>query len=494
MSDRQLLVGVARAGITPAIGVHLAGSLRDEPSSAIERGLTVTALALSDEHTELVIVACDLLALSVETAWAIRTRIAKAVGISTEQVLVNVSHTHGVPPPPFRHALEDEAGPEEIREIETYYESVQDQAVGVAKRAHAELRPGRAGFASGAVRIGVNRRERLPDGTMVLGENVNGIVDPTVSVVRFDDDTGCPVAMLLHYACHPDVLGPKATLISPDYVGVARAVAERVVGAPVVFLQGAAGDIDPRVGIVNGPDGIDEMNRLGTELGCEAARVFQSVNTTRQRHQRVTWKSAVSVVTGWDYAAVTSPTVEHLSATSRRVELPLGPLPSREAAENVLAQATADLNRIKGQPNTRSDRLVARVRVQWATLQLKAVLENHPPRLELEIQAMRLNDIAIVGIPGELFVEIGMAIKEHSPIKHTLVCGYTNGVYFYIPTSRAFSEGGYEVESHRNYYQPMGPTPEWEGLLQGYAHDVLGHVSDAPAGAPRPFPNFADLN
>jgi hypothetical protein len=69
--------------------------------------------------------------------------------------------------------------------------------------------------------------------------------------------------------------------------------------------------------------------------------------------------------------------------------------------------------------------------------------KNH---VELEIQAIRINDIAIVGIPGEPFVEIGLAVKAASPFQHTLFSGYSNIGGSYIPMANAFPVGGYEVD------------------------------------------------
>jgi hypothetical protein len=72
-----------------------------------------------------------------------------------------------------------------------------------------------------------------------------------------------------------------------------------------------------------------------------------------------------------------------------------------------------------------------------------------------ELQAFRLSeDVAIVTLPHEVFVELGMAIRKRSPFKTTLVVSLANDVDFYVPTRKAFAEGSYEVTT--SPYKPGG--------------------------------------
>ncbi len=474
--NRQLQAGIARTIVTPPVGIMLAGTLREGPARGVERDLTATALVLSDGSQTVVLVACDAIRLRPAMARALRERIGSRLDVPVSHVLLNVSHTHAVPDPPDWQQFDGADGAHQAELTLPYWQLFEERVVQAADEARQKLRPARAGAGTGSVRIGVNRREQLPDGTMVLGEDPNGVMDPTVGVVRIDGLDGHPMAILMHYACHPDVLGPKCDLISPDYVGAARAVAETVTGATAMFLQGAAGDVDPRCGIVLGDDGMDEMRRLGGELGCEAARVFLGINTLRRRKERVAWQSAVSVVTAWAYADADAPSVEFLGAASQEVRLPLRPLPSRDVAERALAAARSELETALAGPSSLPERLVARRRASWAELQLQAVERGDPGSVDVEVQVVRLNELAIVAIPGELFVEIGMGIKARSPLPFTFVSGYSNGIFFYIPTAAAFQSGGYEIESYRNYQQPAGPTPEWEAMLTRAAGELIASL------------------
>jgi hypothetical protein len=474
---KSLVVGVARAIITPPIGLPLMGTLRDELSDEVENELTVTALYLTDGKTPVVIVGCDLIRVSLPMATSVRARVAESSGIPLANVFLNASHTHAVPAPPDWYEYDGELDPAVRVAVERYYAVVEDQIVASILTAVRRARPGRYGAAVGTARIGVNRREFLPDGTPALGENPDGPVDPDVTVLRFDALDGEPIGVLFHHACHPDVLGPKCRLISPDYVGAAREVVETVAGCPSVFLQGTAGDIDPRSGIVNPPDGVDALRRLGRELGCEVARVLQPINTTRVRDRRVAWPGTLSAVTGWNHKDVEGPPLRRLAAASRLLDMPLREVPPVAEAERVLDESERELAALSPPTSMLSNRLRARRRVAWAKEQLRAASERRPARLPFELQALLIDDVALVACPGELFVEIGLAIKERSVARTTMVSGYTNGLYFYVPTAAAFAQGGYEVESHRNFIQAAGPTPEWERILVEQSTQLINELA-----------------
>jgi len=476
-------LGVSRAIITPPVGIPLMGTLRDALSDDVQDDLTITALYLSNGATALAIAACDLIRVSTPTADAVRTRVAAASTIPFGNIFLNASHTHAVPAPPDWYEYDGELDNSMRLAVERYYGLVEDQMVAAIVHAMTAAQPGRLGAGLGAVRIGVNRREFLPDGTAALGENPLGPLDPTVTVVRFDDMRGSPVAVLFHHACHPDVLGPKCRLISPDYVGAARRTVEAISGCPALFLQGAAGDIDPRCGIVNPPDGVDALVRLGSELGCEVGRVYHTINTTRVRDRRVAWPGTLSAVTGWNYTDVANRPVSTFSAGSRSFDMPLRELPPLTEAERMLDEAERQLSELESRSSMLSDRLRARRRVAWARMQREAVRLLRPSQIQFEMGGFVLDDLAFIGCPAELFVEIGLRIKDASPVAVTMVSGYTNGCHFYVPTRAAFAEGGYEIESHRNYLQPAGPTPDWEDILTERA---AGLLSDLLHGALHP--------
>ncbi|MFB6397269.1 hypothetical protein [Polymorphospora lycopeni] len=472
----HLRVGVARADITPPVGMRLTGTLREGASEAVDRPLTLSALALLGGRTTVIVLACDLIHLSPDEVAHLRRAVVERIGPA--DIFVNVSHSHATPAPPSAQEFDPETEADQVELAEVYFRGVVAKAAGICAVAVAGARPAVVGHGTGAVTVGVNRREVGPDGNLLLGENPDGIVDPTVGVVRFDEVGGRPIAAVVHYSCHPDVLGPKSGLISPDYVGAAREVTERLTGATALFLQGCAGDIDPLCGIVTGDDGVREADRLGTELGCEAVRVYQRLVEHRVRDHRVHWRSSTSnsSVTGWVYqdARHTDPVVASISTT---VTLPLRELPAPDEAAAEYAAAVENLDAVRSQESDLPSRLRARRRVIWTRMQMEAARHERTLTVDVEVQGIRIGDLALIGIPAELFVEIGLQIRAGSPFRTTLVSGYTNGVLFYVPTAAAFEQGGYEIESHQNYLRPAGPTTEWEKRLVSTGLEVLADLN-----------------
>jgi hypothetical protein len=429
---------------------------------------------LSDGQSKVAIVACDLIYLRGAYVDRIRDRIATSIAIPRENVLINCSHTHAVPPMPGWDS------PDKMPEqsLARYHAWLEEAIPGAAVWADRRLQAVRVGVARGTVRIGINRRERLPDGTMILGENPAGPVDEEVGVLRFDAAPNRPLAVVMTYACHPDVLGPYVTLVSPDYVGHARATVETLTGVPTLFLQGAAGDIDPVTGIVLEPDGWDEVHRLGLQLGAEVVKVFAGIRTHRRRGERQIRRSMSAGLTMWTYSDVSEPAVTALGVTTRRLTLPLRPLPAPEVAQAEVDHWEQALLRLKASGSSPAEQRLAERLLDWARLQQRAAQSGTKPQVEMELQAIRLNDIGIVAIPGEPFVEIGLHIKRRSPLAYTFVLGYSNGCVAYIPTDEAFAEGGYEVEAHKNYMLPSGVAMGWASMIEAAALEMLTELAE----------------
>src|SRR5262245_15471845 len=217
--DRVLHAGVARAVITPPVGVRMCGyTVQEGVSRGIERDLTATALVLADGRTKAAILAVDILFIQSPHVERIRARIGQRLRIPSDHVLINTSHTHLGPTLPGWGA----EPPEQARLQQRYVEILEESLVGVASVAEEQLRPARLAAAKGSAPLGVNRREKLPDGRVIIGENPQGAVDHEVGVIRIDDLAGSPLATLMIAGCHTVVLGPRSTVLSPDFIGPAR--------------------------------------------------------------------------------------------------------------------------------------------------------------------------------------------------------------------------------------------------------------------------------
>lgn len=437
-----LYAGVTRVVITPPIGTPMGGYAGRGPSDDLHDDLSATALVLSDGQTEVALVALDLLYLPEDLVADTRAKVARASGIVAGNVCLACSHTHYGPDtnPSVRRGAGRESAQTEAA-LDAYLSVLGHLVAGAVVVAKARLQPARIGHGAGAVGIGVNRRERRPDGTIWLGVNPAGPIDPEVGVVRIDGEGGRPIATLVNHATHGTTLPWNCASVSADYPGVARGVVERLVGGTALFLQGACGDVNPRL---RGPDW-EFVRRSGTILGCEAARVLVDV-TSREATGR-------------------------LRVASRRVGLPALLPESVEAARAEVARLEDEVTRLRAEPPPGGSLWWAEHRLEQARLRLESLESGvRLPDVQAELMAIAVGDVCLVTAPGEVFNEIGRTVKARSPFARTLFVGYANGSIGYVPTRTAYAEGGYEVTHACRVGPQAGEIIEREAL------DLLGSL------------------
>jgi hypothetical protein len=284
----NLHAGVFRVDITPPIGISMCGYLaRAGVSTGIEKPLTATAVILANGQKTLAILACDLIWIFNPDVDEIRSGIAGAIGTTPECVLINTSHTH-CGPNVREYSWESQTQKQLQR---AYLENLKRMLVGCATAAAGRMRPVRIGSGQGTSWIGINRRELDESGKVFLGENPNGPMDPTVGVIRIDELDGRPLAVLFSYGCHTITMGPKCLQLSPDFAGPARELIEHATGATALFLQAAAGNINPITGIGPTEDDSDNMKRIGQALGAEALNTMTAIRTHNRRGERIIFAS-----------------------------------------------------------------------------------------------------------------------------------------------------------------------------------------------------------
>lgn len=446
MSESLLLAGVARAVITPPIGIPMWGFAGRGPSTDIHDDLTATALVLgsadgSDRAPRLVLVCCDLLSLDTPIIHRIRAAVRERTGAAEDAVIVASSHTH-YGPATSRSGLTiaDPSNPM----LQPYLDNLVNTIAGTVAMAAGRMVPGTLSFGSGAVSIGINRREHR-NGVVVLGQNPDGPYDPTVRVLRVDTADGQPLAAVLNYACHPVSLGSACTHITADFPGVARRVVEEDTGATCLFVQGAAGDVNP---LLMGWEW-NHLSRLGLPLGAEAARVF------------------------WSAKPLSEPT----TITTRRSVVQLPPLlpESEDAGIARITELEARQKVVDAENPESSEAYWVRFRLERLRTGL-AVLrkEQEPTPIPAELTAVGIGgEVGLVTAPGEIFTEIGRDIVDRSAFPRTLYAGYTDGTINYVPTRSAYPEGGYEVT------HACQVAPEAGELLADASVELLAAARDA---------------
>jgi len=471
LESRQLLAGVARVIITPPLGIRMMGyTVQECVAEAVERELTATALVLSSGPLTVGLISCDLLFLQSPFVDQLRARIAAQSQIPFDHLLMHGSHTHLGPMLP---GWQPGDSPEQGSLQSAYAQSLQNSLVEVVAKAKADLRPARIGAGKGEAPIGMNRRERLADGRVIIGENPRGAVDREVGVIRIDDSGGRPIATLMTAAAHPIVLGPKTPLLSPDYVGPAREIVERATGALSLFFQGAAGNVCPATGIGAGDaEQFDDMQRIGMMLAGEVLKVHSEVRTHHRRGPRSVVQSVAALST-WDYEPLPLLPPRPFALATRTRTLPMAPLPERRSIELLLQQYREQFAAAQAV----GARQVARRLTQWAELVLSAIDAAQPVTRDLRCWALRIDDIGIVAVNGEPFAELAIEIKRRSQLQ-TFFFGYSNGCLGYFPTPEAFQEGGMEVfESYQNYLLPAQFTPAWGPAVVDTALELLDETS-----------------
>jgi hypothetical protein len=463
MSEERILsAGVARVDITPPLGFRMQGIVRrTEGATGVESPLSATVLVLADAETKVVIFDCDLLGFDLPLAAEIRATVAERLGTESHCVALGCTHTHNGPCT-IRHVLggpHDIGCPAEEREAqEAYVVHLIAQLSDAAALADRRRQPARCAAGRGETQAAVNREEKNDDGRILVGRNPEGTVDHSVDV-------------LVGYAAHPVVMGMNTYLFSPDYPGTVRRIVEDVTGATCLFLTGAAGN-QATWSFLQGDWG--EKERMGGLVGCEAARVFFAIETRPHEVVREV-EASLSGLALYRKEFVDGPSHRRLQAVATTVRVPLQPLPSLMAAKSKLQEASALVQVLQstGAPITKV--YPAQLVERWA----KGVLEKveggiEQESLSFDIVGFRLDDFALMGMPGEPFVEIGLAVKAHSKALHTMFAGYCNGSLAYWPTAETVAQGGMAVSSSLQTYNIAAPpVAETADIIVGAFDGVL---------------------
>ena len=306
---------------------------------------------------------------------------------------------------------------------------------------------------SGTGTININRRVRAEGShPPAVGRNPDGFVDRELVVFRIDDAQGEPIAVIANFQCHGTVLAYENKVISSDWIGMARATVEHAFpGALSLVFQGAAGNQGPIEGFSGD---LAVAHRLGQTLGHQIAAVAMQIETVRRvpTFEGFVESTAYQARQHW---RVRGPRDARLAFASRIVDVPRRTYSESEieGMRSRLQKARSQLESRTGGPDPRTrHQAAARVR-RFADLLEQWTRPVDPSPLQVEVQALRVGDLAIVAMPGEPFAEIGKAVKESSPFEFTMFCGYSDGVGGdYIPTAEEYAHGGYEVE--RSPYNP----------------------------------------
>jgi hypothetical protein len=417
--------GAATANITPGAGLAMGGyGARQGVAQGTMDPLLARTLVLDDGDRELVVSVCDLVGVGPDLVRAAREIIEAESGIPPANVLIGATHTH--------------SGPAGVRARDgAEYVAMTARAIaGSVLEARAARTPVVLKF--GTVEVtSISQNRRDPDGP----------IETTAKVLLAAPPGGGPaVATLVNYACHSTVLEHDNLEYSPDFPGAMARFIERELGGVAVYLQGAAGNINP---VWMRHDG-REVERVGGILGAAATRTAHEMTPLGEGQWCVNlnWSEETPKETPGTVLSDVA-----FAATSTLLELPRRAFPSREdigaeiaeleAARDTLAADDIGARRLK---TARLNELG----IEWLIAGLGDDLADELKALrKVELQAMRIsNELGLIALPGEFFVETGHAMEaaaRDSGVANLLVGGYANGMVGYVPTEEAFAHHGYEV-------------------------------------------------
>ncbi|MBN1671485.1 MAG: neutral/alkaline non-lysosomal ceramidase N-terminal domain-containing protein [Kiritimatiellae bacterium] len=428
---QPLFAGVARYDVTPPLGYLLQGhTARNKPSERVHDPLYLKVLTLRKGKRRIALVTSDLIDFSPEFVEEVRGEVRARTRLKPADVLLTASHTHTGPVMA--------QGPFSDRAPLPDYMSVLKRTIagGIGEAIRRE-QPVTVRHGTGRTNIGiVNRRKKTRSGVQMM-PNPEGPIDEELAVVSFVDSAQKPLAVLLNYTCHPTTLASTLYQVSADYPGVAQRELEKFYpGATALFINGCCGDVRPA--IVDGDrfkgGGFDDIERMGKLLAAAAVQCVETahsvdVNSVGGRLQRFAF-----------------PLDRTLSATNK-----------------------ANIAKI-----TRRYARGSELGAKWAAFWEQARDEGRqiPTSVTGDLHGLKIGPLAVLGLPGEVMVEIGLKIKKRT--EKVIVAGYSNGCIGYIPTRQGLVEGGYEASSFLYQAWPAPYAPAMERKLVEAAVKLVG--------------------
>lgn len=374
---------VVKLDITPEGSQDLLG-YGARKSTGIHDRIYHRIVVLDDGITQIYLVSTDICEVSPSEYDAVAARAKAELGINPANFWWAVTHTHSAPevgPPGLGVTF---LGDRFKHEVDAKYTAmIESKLIEGIKEARQKLVPARLGAGWGFSQANINRRAREVDGKTSLGLNPDGAVDRRIGLVRIDKEDGTPLVLIANYPIHGTVLGGENTLITGDAPGVVSEYVEQKIGVPLVFINGAAGNLAPIYSVYPTFEG-GHLAQFRVLLGDKIVSANSKISTAKE---------------------VTLNTGSLIVETLRKAGL----------------DWPKELGNYTRTTKTGSNMVL------------------------LPVRFLKINeDVAIWSAPLELFCEISNDIRDHSPFPFTFYFGYSNGWLGYLLTEDEWKYGGYE--------------------------------------------------
>ena len=426
-AERVFRAGAAKSNITPPLGLPIIGGWAPQPATHIHDELWARCLVLDNGEARVALVVADNLGFPREVADAARRWIEEETDISGAHVLIAATHTHSAASARTPNRLVRQ------EELTDYQHFIARRIADGVRCAINNLAPARIGFGRAELPGEVfNRRWRMDPGDHLRNPfggmdrvRMNpprrhaaliepaGPTDPEIVFLSLQSAEGQPIALLANYSLHY-VGGVPRGHISADYFGIfAGRIQERL----------GADRLDPPfVGILsNGTSG--DINNINFREPGESYPPYGKMREVAER----TVQAVLAAHAELDYHDWVP-----LGAALDDVVLKV-----RRPSEEKLAYLRAVLEKPEGEPAYHSRE---RTYAERVLLSLEA-----PDEVAVPVQALRIGPSGIAALPFEVFVEIGLELKDRSPLKPAFTVSFANGSYAYLPTPAQHELGGYET-------------------------------------------------
>ncbi len=417
IAHATLEAGFAKVNVTPPLGGLLIGS-KGQPSDDVLDELYAKALVLSDGEKTLAIVSADLLYTPLEEITSPVRRIVKEkTGIVEQNILVCATHTHSGPEVYTRSKFTQEQGAPASNIDQAYLATLVKKIASSVMLAYKNMQQVKIGAAKGrAPEIVYNRRPKNKDGLVKMA-----------------------------FTLPPEVRATRKVVVEPN--GEVRTTFVM----PDDEIEWTFGPIDPEVCVLRVENMDGEILASLVNFGCHPVCIYPHLST------------AVSA----DYPAYATRVVEQaegglclftLGLAGDAVPFHRGVRPRQQIGRAVGGEALRRLQFVK----TAGEVTLSGLKKEISFPAKKSAPEQpvdsdkDPNPIISEIQVLRIGDIYILGLPGEVLVEVGLEIKRRSGLENLFIVTVSNDAIGYVCHSAAYDEGGYEPTGATNLAKGAG--------------------------------------
>ncbi|MET7000966.1 neutral/alkaline non-lysosomal ceramidase N-terminal domain-containing protein [Chitinophaga defluvii] len=402
---------VVKIDITPNSPKMLLG-YQARQSTGVHDRIYHRIIALDDGVNQFFLVSSDICVISPSEYDHVAGLLQQQLGINPQNFWWSLTHTHSAPEVGVPGLPAVFMGERYKHPVDTAYtREVEEKLINGIIEARKNLAAAKLGVGWGFSQANINRRAIDENGKASLGMNPDGEVDRRIGLMRIDKADGTPLVLISNYPIHGTVLGGTNLDISADVPGLVSEYIEEKTGVPLLFINGAAGNLAP---------------------------IYSTYPNIRSSHL-----GEFRVLLGDKILAAN----KLITTTTGTVKLNTGSL-MVETPRRAGLGWPEDMGKYSRTSKTGDNTIL------------------------LPIRFLKINeDIAIWSAPVELFCEISNAVRESSPFPFTFYFGYTNGWLGYLPSEDQFKYGGYEVET----VCPFTPSVQKDltEAVVGYLHGEM---------------------